>query len=69
MGVMGTQEDLPQLPDGPFLAAQSWDVENRFVTDGGCFTSGDTRTPTLTMMGLTVRACSFIVERLKRGEL
>jgi choline dehydrogenase-like flavoprotein len=48
---------------------QAWDVENLFLTDGACFTSGGFQNPTLTMMALTVRACDHIVERLKRGEL
>jgi choline dehydrogenase-like flavoprotein len=46
-----------------------WDVPNLFVTDGACFTSGGSQNPTLTMMAITVRACGFIVERLRRGEL
>jgi choline dehydrogenase-like flavoprotein len=48
---------------------RSWDVPNLFVTDGACFTSGGSQNPTLTMMAITVRACEFIVERLRRGEL
>jgi choline dehydrogenase-like flavoprotein len=46
-----------------------WDVPNLFVTDGASFTSSGSQNPTLTMMALTVRACDFIVERLRRGEL
>lgn len=48
---------------------QCWDVPNLFVTDGACFTSGGCQNPTLTMMAITARACDFIVERLRRGEL
>jgi choline dehydrogenase-like flavoprotein len=48
---------------------QSWDVKNLFLTDGACFTSGGFQNPTLTMMALTVRACDYIVEQLKQGEL
>ena len=48
---------------------QCWDVPNLFVTDGACFTSGGCQNPTLTMMAITVRACDFIVESLKRREL
>jgi choline dehydrogenase-like flavoprotein len=48
---------------------QSWDVRNLFVTDGACFTSGGFQNPTLTMMAITVRACDYIVEKLKSGEL
>ncbi len=48
---------------------QCWDVPNLFVTDGACFTSGGCQNPTLTMMAITARACDFIVEGLRRGEL
>jgi len=48
---------------------QSWDVRNLFVTDGACFTSSGSQNPTLTMMAITVRACSYIVEQLRRGAL
>jgi choline dehydrogenase-like flavoprotein len=48
---------------------QSWDIPNLFVTDGACFTSGGFQNPTLTMMAITVRACDFIVEKLRRREL
>jgi choline dehydrogenase-like flavoprotein len=48
---------------------QMWDAENVFVTDGACFVSQGCQNPTLTMMALTVRACDYIVERLKRREL
>ena len=46
-----------------------WDVPNLFVTDGSCFVSGGSQNPTLTMMAITVRACGFVVEQLRRGEL
>ena len=48
---------------------QSWDVKNLFITDGACFTSGGFQNPTLTMMAITVRACDYIVEKLKNREL
>jgi choline dehydrogenase-like flavoprotein len=48
---------------------QSWDVKNLFVTDGSCFVSQGCQNPTLTMMALTVRACDYIVDQYKRGEL
>ena len=48
---------------------QSWDVKNLFVTDGSCFVSSGCQNPTLTMMAITVRACDYITEELKKGNL
>jgi choline dehydrogenase-like flavoprotein len=48
---------------------QSWDVKNLFVTDGACFVSQGCQNPTLTMMAITVRACDYIAEEYKRGNL
>jgi choline dehydrogenase-like flavoprotein len=48
---------------------QLWDARNVFVTDGGAFASIGCVNPTLTMMALTVRACDYIVEGLKKGEI
>jgi choline dehydrogenase-like flavoprotein len=48
---------------------QSWDVKNLFVTDGACFVSIGCQNPTLTMMALTVRACDYIIEQYKKGDL
>ncbi|HEU4386204.1 MAG TPA: GMC family oxidoreductase, partial [Blastocatellia bacterium] len=48
---------------------QSWDVKNLFVTDGACFVSQGCQNPTLTMMAITVRACDYIVDQHKKGNL
>jgi choline dehydrogenase-like flavoprotein len=48
---------------------QSWDVKNLFVTDGSCFVTQGCQNPTLTMMAITVRACDFIVDQFKKGNL
>lgn len=48
---------------------QSWDVKNLFVTDGACFVSIGCQNPTLTMMALTVRACEYVVDQYKKGNL
>ena len=48
---------------------QSWDVKNLFVTDGSCFVSSGCQNPTLTMMALTIRACDYIVNQHKKGNL
>jgi choline dehydrogenase-like flavoprotein len=48
---------------------QSWDVSNLFVTDGACFPSQGVQNPTLTIMALTARACAYIAEQCRRGQL
>jgi choline dehydrogenase-like flavoprotein len=48
---------------------QSWDVKNLFVTDGASFVSQGCQNPTLTMMALTVRACDYLVEQYRKGDL
>ncbi len=48
---------------------QCWDVKNLFVTDGSCFVTSGCQNPTLTMMALTVRACDYLVEEYRRGNL
>ena len=48
---------------------QGHDVKNLFVMDGSCFVSSACQNPTLTMMALTVRACEYLVEEHKRGNL
>lgn len=48
---------------------QSWDVKNLFVTDGACFVSIGCQNPTLTMMALTARACEYIADQYKKGNL
>lgn len=48
---------------------QSWDVNNLFVTDGACFPSSGYQNPTLTMMAITTRACDYILNQAKKGNL
>lgn len=48
---------------------QCWDAKNVFVTDGACFVSQGCQNPTLTMMAITVRACDYLVEEYKKGNL
>jgi choline dehydrogenase-like flavoprotein len=48
---------------------QSWDVKNVFVTDGSCFVSQGCQNPTLTMMAITARACDYLADEAKRGNL
>ena len=49
--------------------AQAHDIKNLFVTDGAAFTSIACQNPTLTMMTITSRACDYIQDKLKKGEL
>jgi choline dehydrogenase-like flavoprotein len=48
---------------------QTHDVENIFVTDGGCFVSSACQNPTLTMMAITVRACDNLLGRFRKNEI
>jgi len=48
---------------------QAHDVKNLFVMDGAAFVSIACQNPTLTMMALTVRACEYMVDEHKRGNL
>ena len=48
---------------------QMHDVKNIFITDGSCMTSSACQNPSLTYMALTVRACDFAVNELKKGNL
>jgi len=48
---------------------QCWDAKNVFVTDGSCFVSMGYQNPTLTMMAITVRACDYIYDEYKKGNL
>ena len=48
---------------------QSWDVKNLFVVDGACFVTCANQNPTLTILALTMRACDYIADEYKRGNL
>ena len=43
---------------------QSWEVDNLFVTDGGCFASNADKNPTLSIMAIAWRASDYIAEQL-----
>ena len=49
--------------------ARTWDVKNLFVTDGAAWASSACQNPTLSMMAITGRACDYIQDGLKKGEL
>ena len=48
---------------------QAHDVKNLLVTDGACWVSSGCQNPTLTMMALTARACVYIAEQMKKGDV
>lgn len=48
---------------------QTWDAKNVFVTDGAAYVSIGCQNPTLTMMAITARACDYIADQFKRGDL
>ncbi|UQN30441.1 GMC oxidoreductase [Brachybacterium kimchii] len=48
---------------------QSWDVPNLFVTDASTYVTNGAVGPTLTIMAMTARACEFIAEQHRSGDL
>jgi len=48
---------------------QSWDVKNLFVTDGGPFVSNADKNPTLTIMANAWRACDYLLDQTKKGNI
>jgi len=48
---------------------QTHDVKNVFVMDGASFVSSACQNPTLSMMAITVRACTHLVERFKSNDV
>jgi choline dehydrogenase-like flavoprotein len=48
---------------------QSHDVKNLFLTDGAPFASNADKNPTLTIMALAWRACDYLVDEARKGNL
>ncbi|MGH9800149.1 MAG: GMC family oxidoreductase, partial [Blastocatellia bacterium] len=48
---------------------QVWDAKNVFVTDGAAFVNSANQNPTLTILALTIRACEYLTEEMKRGNI
>ena len=48
---------------------QVWDAKNVFVTDGAAFVGSANQNPTLTILALTIRACEYLTEEMKRNNL
>jgi choline dehydrogenase-like flavoprotein len=50
-------------------SAQTWDVKNVFVADGGVFVSNADKNPTLTIMALAWRTADGILDQMRKGNL
>ncbi|MEW5979750.1 MAG: GMC family oxidoreductase [Acidobacteriota bacterium] len=48
---------------------QSHDIKNLFVVDGSCFVSSGNQNVTLTILALCDRACEYLVDEFRRGNL
>lgn len=48
---------------------QAHEVKNLFVCDGGSFVSNPDKNPTLTINALTWRACDYLAEEMKKGNV
>ncbi len=49
--------------------AQAWEVSNVFVTDGGPFVSNADKNPTLSIMALCMRSCTYLAEEMRKGNI
>ncbi|MGH9914920.1 MAG: GMC family oxidoreductase, partial [Pyrinomonadaceae bacterium] len=48
---------------------QVHEMKNVFVTDGAAFVGSANQNPTLTILALTMRACDYLVDEMKRGNI
>jgi choline dehydrogenase-like flavoprotein len=48
---------------------QSWEVPNLFVTDGGPFASNADKNPTLSIMAIAMRSCTYLAEELRKQNI
>jgi choline dehydrogenase-like flavoprotein len=48
---------------------QSWDVPNLFVTDGGPFASNADKNPTLSIMAIAMRSCTWLADEMRKGNI
>ncbi|MGB8167521.1 MAG: GMC family oxidoreductase [Chthoniobacteraceae bacterium] len=49
--------------------AQAWEVPNLFVTDGGPFVSNADKNPTLSIMALAMRNCTYLADQMRKGNI
>lgn len=48
---------------------QSWEIPNLFVTDGGPFVSNADKNPTLSIMAICMRSCTYLAEEMRKGNI
>ncbi len=48
---------------------QAWDAKNLFVVDGASFVSSPDKNPTLTINALSWRACDYLAEEARKGNV
>jgi choline dehydrogenase-like flavoprotein len=48
---------------------QAWECSNLFVTDGGPFVSNADKNPTLSIMALAMRSCTYLAEEMRQGNI
>jgi choline dehydrogenase-like flavoprotein len=48
---------------------QAWDARNLFVVDGASFVSNPDKNPTLTINALSWRACDYLAEEMRKGNV
>ena len=49
--------------------SQAWECPNLFVTDGGPFASNADKNPTLSIMALAMRSCTYLAEEMRKGTI
>ena len=49
--------------------SQAWEIPNLFVTDGGPFASNADKNPTLSIMALAMRSCTYLAEEMRKGSI
>ena len=48
---------------------QAWDAKNLFVVDGAAFVTNPDKNPTLTINALSWRACDYLAEEARKGNV
>ena len=48
---------------------QAWDAKNLFVVDGASFVSNPDKNPTLTINALSWRACDYLADEMRKGNV